>query len=96
MTAAYSDLGAAQTVHGLLELRVAALHLARQIKLLPLNGHVQAVKDLLDRVRDLLSDTVTGDQCRRVHTTILGRALRTSELIYIPWSDAASVPSAST
>lgn len=76
-----THLRAAQTVHGLLELRVAALHLARQVKLLPLDRHVQTVKDLLDRVRDLLTDTVTGNQRRGINTTVFGRALRTSVII---------------
>lgn len=57
-----SNLVPLQALHCLLEQTFARSSLARDIVLLPLDGDLEALKDLLDRVGDLLSDTVTWNE----------------------------------
>jgi hypothetical protein len=57
-----SNLVPLQTLHCLLEELLSTGRLSRNIILLPLNGHLQGLENLLDRVGDLLSDTVSGDE----------------------------------
>jgi hypothetical protein len=51
-----------QAVHGLLEERLAGGGHTRDVILIPLNGRVDVLEDFLDRVRDLCTDTVSGDE----------------------------------
>lgn len=82
-----SDLVPLQTLHGLLEQLISTGGLSRDIVLLPLNGDFDSVKDLLDRVGDLLSDTISWDEGDGVFACIYSKlrrmtntsALRTSE-----------------
>ena len=49
-----------QALHGLLEELFAGGGHARDIVLLPLNGRIHVLEDLLDGVGDLSTNTVTG------------------------------------
>ena len=53
---------APQTLHSLLEENLALASHARDVVLLPLNGRVHVLEDLLDRVGNLVTDTVTRDE----------------------------------
>lgn len=44
----------------------------RDVDLLPLNGHIVRLEDLLDRLGDLSTDTVTGNQGNGVLAAELG------------------------
>ena len=71
-----SDLVTLERLHGTLELGLVTVGLARDVVLLPLDGDVERGKDLLDRVGDFVTDTISGDEGDGVGTTILGRNLR--------------------
>jgi hypothetical protein len=58
-----------------LEQLLAARRLARHVVLLPLNGDLERVEDLLDAVGDLLADTVAGDERDGVLAAKLRRQL---------------------
>ena len=70
-----TNLVALERLHGLLEQRLGTVGLAGNVELLPLDGHVHRLEDLLDRVSDLDTDTVTWDKGNSVYTSILGGAL---------------------
>lgn len=70
-----SNLVPLQAVHRLLEEGLTASGLTRDIVLLPLNGHLEGIKDLLDRVGDFLTDTVTGNESDSVLAAKFGRKL---------------------
>ena len=53
---------APQTLHSLLEENLALGGHARDVVLLPLNGGVDVLEDLLDRVGNFVTNTVTGDE----------------------------------
>jgi len=67
-----TDLVSLEGLHGSLELGLVSVGLTADIVLLPLNGDVQRGEDFLDRVGDLVSDTISGDQGDGVGTTVLG------------------------
>lgn len=55
-----------QTLEGLLEHGLAAGSLARDVILFPFNGSVDVLEDLLDRVGDFCTNTITGDESNLV------------------------------
>ena len=57
-----TDPVALQALQSLLEELLAVGGHARDIVLFPLNGSVGVLKDLLDRVRNLVTDTISGDE----------------------------------
>ena len=57
-----TDPVAPQTLHSLLEENLALGGHAGDVVLLPLNGSVDILEDLLDGVGNLLADTITGDE----------------------------------
>ena len=57
-----SDTVAPQALHSLLEENLALASHARDVVLLPFNGGVDMLEDLLDGVGNLLADTITGDE----------------------------------
>ena len=57
-----TDPVAPQTLHSLLEENLALGGHAGNVVLLPLNGGVNVLEDLLDGVGNLLADTITGDE----------------------------------
>lgn len=76
-----SNLVPLQAVHRLLEESFATSGLTRDIVLLPLNGHLKGVEDLLDRVGNLLTDTITRDESDSVFAAKLGRELKDGMLV---------------
>jgi hypothetical protein len=70
------DLVTLERLHSPLELGLVAVGLARDVVLFPLDGDVERGKDLLDRVGDFGSDTVSGDEGDGIGTTVLGRDLQ--------------------
>lgn len=73
-----SDLVALQGLHSLLESSLVTASLARYVVLLPLDGDLEGLENLLDRVGDLVSDTITGDEGNSVLATKLGGQLKVS------------------
>ena len=71
-----TDPGAPPTLHSLLEEVLALGGHAGDVVLLPLNGSVDILENLLDGVGDLVTNTVTGDEGDSVYTTILGGSLQ--------------------
>jgi hypothetical protein len=71
-----TDLVSLEGLHGSLELGLVSVGLTADIVLLPLNGDIQRGKDLLDRVGNLVSDTVSGNQSDGVGSTVLGGDLK--------------------
>lgn len=63
-----TDTVAPQTLHSLLEEVLALGRHARDVVLLPLNGSVDVLEDLLHGVRDLVTDTISGDEGHLVNT----------------------------
>ena len=57
-----TDPVAPQTLHSLLEENLALGGHAGDVVLLPLNGSVDILENLLDGVGDLVTNTVTGDE----------------------------------
>ena len=57
-----ADLVALQALHSLLEENLALGGHAGDVVLLPLNGSVDILEDLLDGVGNLVTNTVTGDE----------------------------------
>lgn len=57
-----SDLVPLERVHRPLEERRIVRSRAGNVELLELDGNVDVLEDLLDRLGDLLSNTVTGDE----------------------------------
>ena len=57
-----TDPVAPQTLHSLLEENLALGGHAGDVVLLPLNGSVDILEDLLDGVGNLVTNTVTGDE----------------------------------
>jgi hypothetical protein len=51
-----------QAVHGLLEKSLAGGRHSRDIILIPFNGSVDVLEDLLDRVRNFCADTVSRNE----------------------------------
>lgn len=76
-----SNLVPLQAVHRLLEEGLTASGLTRDIVLLPLNGHLEGIEDLLDRVGDFLTDAVTGNESDSVLAAKLGRELNGGTLV---------------
>ncbi len=56
-----TDLVALKRLHSFLEERLGTVGLAGNVELLPLDGDVHDLEDLLDRVSDLDTDTITGN-----------------------------------
>lgn len=51
-----------QTLHSLLEESFAGRRHSRNIVLLPLDGRVDVLKDLLDGLGDFMSNTISGNE----------------------------------
>lgn len=57
-----ANLVALQTLHSLLEEVLTLRRHSRDIVLVPLNGSICCLEDLLDRVGNFVTNTVTGDE----------------------------------
>ena len=57
-----ADLVAPETLHSLLEELLALGGHAGDVVLLPLNGCVDVLEDLFHRLRNLVANTVSGDE----------------------------------
>lgn len=57
-----TDTVTLETVHSLLEQVLAGRRHSRDVVLVPFNGSVDSLEDLLDGVGDLCADTITGDK----------------------------------
>ena len=68
-----ADFVALHALDGLFEETLASRGDTRDVILLPLNGGIDMLEDLLDRVCDFGANTISGNKCYGIYTAVLGR-----------------------